>query len=56
MTDSKPRDDHSSDDHGSDDERCAPAPGPTDQGGRGGMATREVAPEIAEAGSDEKSG
>ncbi|BBZ33612.1 hypothetical protein [Mycolicibacterium confluentis] len=25
-----------------------PAPGPTDQGGKGGMATREVAPEIAE--------
>jgi hypothetical protein len=24
------------------------APGPTDQGGKGGMATREVAPEIAE--------
>jgi len=34
-----------------DDERddTPPAPGPTDQGGKGGMATREVAPEIATA-------
>ena len=29
-----------------------PAPGPTDQGGKGGMATREVAPDIAEPSSD----
>ncbi|CAJ1582809.1 hypothetical protein [[Mycobacterium] wendilense] len=31
-----------------------PAPGPTDQGGKGGMATREVAPDIAEPSPDQK--
>jgi hypothetical protein len=30
-----------------DQNEPSPAPGPTDQGGKGGMATREVAPEIA---------
>jgi hypothetical protein len=29
-------------------EHDEPAPGPVDHGGHGGMATREVAPEISE--------
>lgn len=34
----------------SDEGATAPPAGPTDHGGKGGMATREVAPEIAEPG------
>jgi hypothetical protein len=42
---SDPRDDATG---GSHEEDTPPPPGPTDHGGEGGMATREVAPEIAE--------
>jgi hypothetical protein len=45
----------SSDKTGPEPDQNPPAPGPTDQGGKGGMATREVAPEIAEPSPDEKS-
>jgi hypothetical protein len=31
-----------------EDQTPAPPAGPTDHGGKGGMATREVAPDIAE--------
>ena len=29
-----------------------PPPGPTDHGGKGGMATREVAPDVADGGEE----
>lgn len=32
---------------------AAAAPGPVDHGGKGGMATREVAPDVAEPDSPE---
>lgn len=39
---------HPQDAIASDDEKKGGRPGPKDQGHQGGMATREVAPEIAE--------
>ncbi|MGW0162615.1 hypothetical protein ACWDUN_25175 [Mycobacterium sp. NPDC003323] len=40
--------------HAENDEKATP-PGPTDQGRTGGMATREVAPDVVEKHRDEPS-
>ncbi|WP_169811459.1 hypothetical protein [Nocardia harenae] len=39
-----------------DDEPKGGRPGPTDQGGDGGMATREHAPELTEPDEDDSQG
>jgi len=41
------------DDEGSNDsEKKGGRPGPTDEGGEGGMATREQAPDVADTGGE----
>jgi len=43
-------------DHGSDSADTPPPAGPTDHGGKGGMATRELAPDISEPDAPEPPG
>jgi hypothetical protein len=38
---------------GTDSEESPPPAGPTDHGGKGGMATRELAPDISEPDTQE---
>lgn len=49
MTDKKKASDHTN-----DDEPKGGRPGPVDEGGTGGMATREVAPELVHKNDNNK--